>query len=80
MNADELNAVGGGNGAPTEGFIRKPEVARRLGKKTRTIDNWMRRGLLPYVKAGRSVLFKWEDVEAHLQTKFRVCRMGGGRR
>lgn len=80
MSTDAVNAAGGGNGGATEGFIRKAEVAQRLGKKTRTIDNWMRQGLLPYVKAGRSVLFKWSDVEAHLQTQFRVCRLTGGRR
>jgi len=27
--------------AAFEPFINKPEVARRLGKRVRTIDNWM---------------------------------------
>jgi excisionase family DNA binding protein len=58
----------------TEGFITKKEVARRLNKTVRTIEHWQRKGALPYMKVGQSVLFKWSDVEMHLQTNFRVCR------
>lgn len=58
----------------TEGFIGKPEVAKRLNKTLRTVDNWMQRGLIPYFKIGRSVSFKWSDVEAHLAQTCRVCR------
>ena len=36
--------------APTEGFIGKAEIAQRLNKTLRTVDNWMQRGLLPYYK------------------------------
>jgi len=57
-----------------EEFINKAEVARRLKKKLRTIDNWMKRGILPYYKMGRSVSFKWSDVQAHLDSNYRVCR------
>jgi excisionase family DNA binding protein len=57
-----------------EPFINKPEVARRLGKRVRTIDNWMQEGLLPYYKIGRSVAFKWSEVEVQLKQVCRVCR------
>jgi len=57
-----------------EGFIDKPEVARRLNKTIRTVDNWMQLGLLPYYKIGRSVVFKWSDVETHLAQTCRVAR------
>lgn len=57
-----------------EPYIDKVEVARRLRKQVRTIDNWMRDGKLPYFKIGRSVNFKWSDVEAYLAAHFRVCR------
>lgn len=57
-----------------EPFISKPEVARRLGKTLRTVDNWMQRGILPYYKIGRSVEFKWSDVESHLTQTCRVAR------
>ncbi len=63
--------------ASTEDFIDKPEVARRLKKTIRSVDNWMKRGLLPYYKIGRSVLFKWSDVEAHLAATCRVGRCSG---
>jgi len=60
--------------AQPEGFIEKPEVARRLNKTIRTVDNWMTRGILPYYKMGRSVSFRWSEVEAHLAQTCRVCR------
>lgn len=63
--------------ATPEGFIGKPEIARRLNMTVRTVDNWMARGILPYYKLGRTVAFRWGDVEAHLQANFRVCRRRG---
>ncbi len=65
-----------GNGHEPEGYITKAEVAKRLKKTVRTVENWQRKGILPFIKAGRSVLFKWSDCEAHLQQYFRVCRRG----
>lgn len=58
-----------------EPFIDKPEVARRLNKEVRTIDNWMKSGLIPYYKIARSVSFKWSEVEASLRAR---CRVNGG--
>ena len=57
-----------------EGFIGKKEVARRLNKGVRTVDYWMERGILPYYKIGRSVEFKWSEVESHLAQTCRVAR------
>jgi excisionase family DNA binding protein len=62
--------------AQPEGFIDKTAVARRLNKTIRTVDNWMKRGLLPYYKIGRSVSFKWSDVETQLKANCRVSRRG----
>lgn len=62
-------------GPAPEPFIDKPEVARRLSKEVRTIDNWMKRGLIPYYKISRSVSFKWSEVEACLRAR---CRVNGG--
>lgn len=61
-------------GVPVEEFINKAEVARRLKKQVRTVDNWMRRGILPYYKIGRSVAFKWSEIEAALARTCRICR------
>ena len=61
-------------GPQAECLINKAELARRVGRKVRTVDHWMAKGLIPYLKIGHAVLFKWSDVEAHLQQSFRVCR------
>jgi excisionase family DNA binding protein len=71
MNADTNQPS-----ALPEDFITKVEVAKRLNKTLRTVDNWMKRGLLPYFKIGRSVAFKWSDVETHLANHCRVCKQG----
>ncbi|MGD0251937.1 MAG: helix-turn-helix domain-containing protein [Verrucomicrobiota bacterium] len=59
-----------------DGFISKTEVARRLGKTARTVEQWMRRGIIPYLKIGKgrraTVLFKWTDIEAHLKINYGV--------
>ncbi len=60
-----------------EGFIDKPEVALRLQRTVRTVDNWMKRRVLPYYKIGRSVSFKWSEIEAHLAATCRVPGRGG---
>ena len=49
-------------------------MARRLNKKVRTVDNWTKRGILPYYKIGRSVSFKWSEIEAALARSCRVAR------
>jgi excisionase family DNA binding protein len=73
MDTNQTSQVPGGQ--VVEGFINKAELARRLGKKLRTVDNWMRRGLLPYYKiGGRSVSFRWNEVVEHLKDNCRVCR------
>jgi excisionase family DNA binding protein len=56
-----------------EGFITKKEIARRLRRPVRTIEKWQATGILPFYKCGRTVLFRWPDVEAHLTEHFRVC-------
>ncbi len=55
-----------------EGFIDKPEVGRRLRAGLRTVEEWMRLGLLPYYKIGNSVRFKWSEVESHLGQHCRI--------
>ena len=55
-----------------EDFISKTELAKRLNKKKRTIENYMRRGYLPYYRIAGQVFFKWSDVEAWLGGSCRV--------
>jgi hypothetical protein len=54
-----------------ETLLDKREAARRLHKSVRTIDAWMKCGRLPYIKVGRSVLFRWGAVLGKLEA-FRV--------
>ena len=49
-----------------EAFIGKAEVARRLGKTPRTVEVWSKKGYLPFVKVGRSCLYRWADIQARL--------------
>ena len=62
-----------------EPFINTRELAQRVGRKLRTVDEWMRRGFVPYFKIGRTVAFKWSDVESHLAQTCRVCRQDEGK-
>jgi len=59
-------------GTEPEPFIKKAEVARRLQKTVRTVDNLMKRGILPYYKIGRSVTFKWSEIASQLAQTCRV--------
>ena len=49
-----------------EGFILKSDAAVICGCTKRTIDNLMKRELIPFYKFGRRVLFKREEVLAAL--------------
>ena len=48
-------------------LLDKRETARRLNKSVRTIDAWMKRGRLPYIKVERSVFFRWSAVLEKLE-------------
>ena len=50
-----------------ESLISKRELAWRLGKSERTIDNWRRHHGLPCFKVSRSVLFRYSEVIRHLE-------------
>lgn len=52
-------------------ILDKRETARRLKKSPRTVDAWMKAKRLPYIKVGRSVLFRWSAVLEKLDA-FRV--------
>ena len=58
----------------SEEMLTKKELAARMKVTVRTIENWQRRGVLPFVKVQKVVLFQWTDVIEHLRANFRVCR------
>jgi excisionase family DNA binding protein len=47
----------------SDGLLTKRGLAPRLQISTRTLDDWMRKGRIPFLKIGKkSVRFVWEDV------------------
>jgi len=63
-----------GAGEPTfEAYIAKRECARRLGRTVRSVDTYMEKGIIPFYKLGRTVAFKWSEVDAHIQAHYRFC-------
>ena len=45
-----------------DGLLTKRGLAPRLEISTRTLDDWMKRGWVPYIKIGKSVRFRLADV------------------
>lgn len=72
MNVAAITAQGQPRLQPAdEILVDKREIGRRIGKSVRTVDYWMKAGRLPYIKAGRSILFRWSAVLEKLES-FRV--------
>jgi excisionase family DNA binding protein len=42
---------------PESGLVTKPELAKIARVSTRTIDNWIKKKVVPYLKIGRLVRF-----------------------
>ena len=55
-------------------FLTTEEVAELLQVCPRTIERWVKRGLLPVLKIGSLVRYRMEDVINHLNKKCRVVR------
>jgi predicted DNA-binding transcriptional regulator AlpA len=70
--ADENGESAKPERAQTEGYIDKHECARLLGRTVRSVDTYMAEGLIPYYKLGRTVAFKWSEVDAHIRQNHRV--------
>ena len=58
--------------ANADEILEKPETAERLKISTRTLDQWMRAGRVPFLKIGKTVRFRWGDVLAHFTQNCRV--------
>lgn len=72
MNQNTATTPGLTANAIADEVLEKPEIAKRLKISTRTLDQWMRAGRVPFLKIGKTVRFRWADVLAHLQDKCRV--------
>jgi excisionase family DNA binding protein len=60
--------------SPSDIMLTKKELAQRLKLTVRTIENWQHRGVLPYIKVGKVVLFHWPTVLDVLNSHFTVNR------
>jgi predicted DNA-binding transcriptional regulator AlpA len=70
------NSQPAGQRPEPEPYIDKHECARRLGRTVRSVDTYMLKGIIPFYKLGRTVAFKWSEVDAHIKSHFRVCLRG----
>jgi excisionase family DNA binding protein len=50
------------NDRASVGLLRKRELADKLAISKRTLDVWMQKGRIPFLKVGRSVRFRLSDV------------------
>ncbi len=55
-----------------EGYIDKRACAKLLGRTVRSVDTYMALGIIPFYKLGRTVAFKWSEVDAHIKAHYRV--------
>ena len=46
--------------------LTQPELAERLKKSVRTIQNWRAAGLIPFKCIGKSLLFHWGSCKRAL--------------
>ena len=56
-------------------LLKKWQLAKKLNLSQRTVENFMRRGWIPYVKIGKSVRFCLVDVLATLKARGQVNRV-----
>jgi Helix-turn-helix domain len=56
----------------SDGLDTVRTLAPKLHRSPRTIQAWTKAGRLPHFKIGKSVLYRWEDVLARLNSSFRV--------
>ena len=59
MNSGHESAA---NDRASIGLLRKRELAEKLAISKRTLDVWMQKGRIPFLKVGRSVRFRLPDV------------------
>ena len=58
------------------GYMRRNEAAQYLGVAPRTLSDWQRRRMIPFIRAGRKcVLFRADDLDKALG-RYRVAAVG----
>jgi hypothetical protein len=61
------------NAIPSCSLIKKKELAKRLSVSTRTIDEWVRKRMIPYLHISpRFYLYDYDAVLASLRKQYQV--------
>ena len=55
------------NSTALEPLLDVPKLVEWLGIKENTVRKWVCYGRIPYLKCGRRVLFRRQDIEAWLE-------------
>jgi excisionase family DNA binding protein len=50
-------------------MFSKKQAAKRFGVSARTIDHWISKGYLPYLKIGRMIRIPMSDAESWLKER-----------
>jgi len=53
---------------PPPEFVRPADVASRYGVTTRTVGNWINKGVFPAVRRGQTTRIRMADVIAALES------------
>ena len=57
---------------PAEGWVGKKAAAEHFNVSPRTFYSWMKIGVIPYVRIGRSVRFKLSAVDEAMKRRLEV--------
>jgi excisionase family DNA binding protein len=55
-----------------ERWVNKKDVAQHFKISVRTVENWMKRGLLPYIRTGKNVRFKLSEADETVNRRIKV--------
>jgi excisionase family DNA binding protein len=58
--------------APEAFHGTRKQLATRYAVSLRTIDEWMSRGWIPFLKVGKCIRFSLPDVDAAIRQRFEV--------
>ena len=62
MNTENINQTNSGD----DEILTQKQIAERLQKSVRTIQNWKASGQLPFTQIGKSILFHWGTCKKKL--------------
>jgi excisionase family DNA binding protein len=66
------SALGDGVLGPGQKYVTRVELAQILRISVRKVDSMIAEREIPVLRLGKSVRFRWCEVEAHLEAKCRV--------